>query len=196
MKSHFSCILILLSSLSPLTAAPRFAPSHISTSADVERVAKTKEGDSVKTTRQVKVRLRNMSQTQSSVVGVECWMFYRDLATDRIAVQTQDRSVWSLEPGKLGETAAAKSLFHYTPMHFKRAGGRGLRTRFHKVDASGHKYYGYLVRVFENGQLISELTSTYGFSSSASLPGLADKSPFAPAPAPKQKEKASKPTKR
>lgn len=182
---------VLLVFIGCATAAPILPASHVSSSADVERVAKTKDGDNVKTTRQVKVRLRNMSTTETSVVGVECWMFYRDLATDEIKVQSQERSTWTLEPGKLGEVVAAKSLFNYTPMHFKRAGGRGLRMRFHKVPASGHKYYGYLVRVYEGGKVISELTSTYGFSSSASLPGLADKSSFAAPAAPKAKSKAT-----
>jgi hypothetical protein len=159
-----------LSLLAMRADAGLFAPSSVSSSAIIERVKKEHEVPKVKTTRKVTVSLYNMSPTTESTVGIECWMFYKNLATDALAVQHQQKSVWRMPSGHRGEVTADEALFEYTPLQFKVTGVR--RGLVRKIPASGHKYYGFVVRIFENGRVINEI------SSDSKLPALTDQAPF------------------
>jgi hypothetical protein len=101
---------------------------------------------------------------------VECWIVHRDLGNESLAVQHQQKSVWQLPPGHSGEIVAEEALFEYTPLQIKTTNFR--RGLIRKIPASGRKYFGFVVRVFENGLVINEI-STY-----SKLPALVDQSLF------------------
>lgn len=151
--------------------AELFAPSSVSSSATVERVSKTREGPKFKTTRKVTVKLHNMAPDHDTVVGIECWMIYKNLADETLAVQHQQKSVWRIPSGHSGSITADESLFEYTPVQFKSIGGL-RRSIVRRIPPSGHKYYGFVVRVFENGKVINEI------STASKLPDIASHSYF------------------
>ena len=168
--TKFTAASFALLMLAGTARAELFAPSQVSTSSNVERVKKEYDGPKNKTTRCIKVRLSNMSPNLETIIGVECWMIYRDLGSNNLGVQHQQKSIWRMPPGHLGQIVADEALFEYTPMQIR---GSGFRHGFVRaIPASGKKYYGYVVRVYENGRVINEI------SSASNLPALADQSYF------------------
>ena len=147
-----------------------FPSSSISASADVERVSREQKGTQLLTTRVVKVKLQNMSPVAQQTVGVECWFFYRDLRSEQIALQHEQRSVCTLASGESRELVADKVLFEYTPDQFK-AFGHGRHGIVKHIPGSGHKYFGFVVRIFENGRVTNEI------SSSSRLTSIVDEKP-------------------
>ena len=127
--------------------------------ADVERVGRVQEKEMIHTTRQVKVKLRNMSPTASATAGIECWMFYRDLRTHQIRVEHVQRTPVTLPAGDWREVVADKQVFNYIPDHYVHTNHNRLGS-VRRVPGSGHKYEGFVVRVFEDGKVTGQVSTS------------------------------------
>ena len=159
MICRFLVLVLLAMSGLPLRAE-LFAPSSVSSTAGAERVSREQRGAKFLTTRQVKVVLRNMAQGPRTV-GVECWMFYRDLKSYAVEVQHHERSVVTLAAGESRDVVADRQLFEYTPEQLKTV-GHWRHSVVRRIPGSGHKYYGFVLRVYENGKVTNQISSASG----------------------------------
>jgi hypothetical protein len=135
------------------------AASNFTFTADVERVGRVQEKEVIHTTRQVKVKLRNMSPTAQATAGIECWMFYRDLRTHQILLEHKARVPVTLTAGDWREVIADKQLFNYIPDRYVHGNHNRLGS-VRRIPGSGHKYEGFVVRLYEDGKVTGQVSTS------------------------------------
>lgn len=109
--------------------------------------------------RWLEIKLSGTGIKENTQLRLEWTFFADDLDADKIVKQADGSETIELLPGKSGAMKTKEVIFDYTRQHSERIRG-GRRPVFKKIDATGHRYHGWIVRAFVGNEKVSEASSS------------------------------------
>lgn len=153
-------LLVLAALFLPGSLAKGAGPENLSLRLHVNVVGKAdyKGGDTKTQTRSLEIALENTGKTASKELVIQWRLYGHKMAT---------RDLVDIKSGNIKRSLPAESKIQVSTETVKITGtgehsvskrkghGRNARTTSRKVPASGHEYYGYSVRVYDQGKLVA-----------------------------------------
>ena len=109
--------------------------------------------------RWLEIKVSGTGLKDSAQLRLEWTFFADDLDADEIIKQADGIEMIDLLPGKSGGIKTKEVIFDYTRQHSERIRG-GSRPVFKKIDATGHRYHGWVVRAFIGDEKVVEASSS------------------------------------
>lgn len=109
--------------------------------------------------RWLEIKVNGTGLKENAQLRLEWTFFADDLDADEIIKQADGTEMIELLPGKSGSVKTKEVIFDYTRQHSERIRG-GRRPVFKKIDATGHRYHGWVVRAFIRSELVGEASSS------------------------------------
>jgi hypothetical protein len=109
--------------------------------------------------RWLEIKVSGTGLKDSAQLRLEWTFFADDLSADKIVKQADGTETIELLAGKSGAVKTKEVIFDYTRQHSERIRG-GRRPVFKKIDATGHRYHGWVVRAFIGSDLVGEASSS------------------------------------
>lgn len=109
--------------------------------------------------RWLEIKVSGTGLKDSAQLRLEWTFFADDLDADEIIKQADGAETIELIPGKSGAVKTKEVIFDYTRQHSERIRG-GRRPVFKKIDATGHRYHGWVVRAFIGDEKVGEASSS------------------------------------
>ena len=159
------CPLFAVLFLSSLVSAA-LTPS-ISVRAIVKSDHESSKGKSAEEamTKSLEISIRGSHEVNGSV-DVVCTFYAHDLDSGDEMVEERQQLKATLEAGQEAVLSSKAVTFKHTPEHAEKksssGNGSGLRpggknrSTYRKVAATGHRYHGWAVRVYQQGTLVGE----------------------------------------
>jgi hypothetical protein len=109
--------------------------------------------------RWLEIKVIGTGLKDSTQLRLEWTFFADDLTENKIIKQADGTEMIDLLPGKTGSVKSKEVAFDYTRQHSERIRG-GRRPVFKKIDATGHRYHGWVVRAFTGDEKVGEVFSS------------------------------------
>ena len=109
--------------------------------------------------RWLEIKVSGTGIKENAQLRLEWTFFADDLSADKIVKQADGTETIELLAGKSGAVKTKEVIFDYTRQHSERIRG-GRRPVFKKIDATGHRYHGWVVRAFIGNEKVGEASSS------------------------------------
>jgi hypothetical protein len=155
MKTRLTSLLLFL------FISPCFAGTWVPLQVDMKGSHEAHSGTSAeeKHHRWLEIKVSGTGLKDSAQLRLEWTFFADDLSADKIVKQADGTETIELLAGKSGAVKTKEVIFDYTRQHSERIRG-GRRPVFKKIDATGHRYHGWVVRAFIGNEKVGEASSS------------------------------------
>jgi len=155
MKTRLTSLILLL------FISQCFAGTWVPLQVDMKGTHEAHSGTSAeeKHHRWLEIKVTGTGLKDSAQLRLEWTFFADDLDADEIIKQADGIEMIDLLPGKSGGIKTKEVIFDYTRQHSERIRG-GSRPVFKKIDATGHRYHGWVVRAFIGDEKVGEASSS------------------------------------